>query len=225
MHCSLWRPANCCHSPVFTGMPILDIKEWKSTAKLKFWLTNRVMWWENSREKLSLILTVITRRSVTIKRGGEWGNATGSVTYLCAEIVLGKHYTAHLGSNDEMSSCHGDQVAQPRRTRRTRKCNSFPLGCHSRNTKDGKNNINNTAITIQHCSVSTELSVQIQKIKESGKDVFKDIANEPETLNGPHFTPEELLFTFVMRQKVGPHLHSSLDWNLKAACFSIILSG
>lgn len=87
----------------------------------------------------------------------------------------------------------------------------FSLGCHFRNTKDGKNNINNTAITIQHCSVSTELSVQIQKIKESGKDMFKDIANEPETFNGPHFTPEELLFTFVVRQKVGPHLHSSVD--------------
>lgn len=113
------------------------------------------------------------------------------MTYLCAEIVLGKHYTAHLGSNDEMSSCHGDQVAQSRRTRRMGKCNFFPLGCHSRNTKDVKININNTAITIQHCSVSTELSVQIQKMKESGKDMFKDIANEPETLKGPHFTPEE----------------------------------
>lgn len=35
---------------------------------------------------------------------------------------LGTHYTAHLGSNDEMSSCHGDKVLQHPRTPRTWKC-------------------------------------------------------------------------------------------------------
>ncbi len=41
------------------------------------------------------------------------------------------HYNAHLGSNDEMNSCHGDQALQNPRFPRTGKCH-FSLAATQR---------------------------------------------------------------------------------------------
>lgn len=66
---------------------------------------------------------------------------------------LEKHYTAHLGSNDEMGSCHGDEVLQHHRTPRTGKCNLSSAAAQKQNTS-------------LSCYISTNKSTVFTNVKD-----------------------------------------------------------
>lgn len=76
---------------------------------------------------------------------------------------LGTHYAAHLGSNDEMSSCHGDQALQHPRNSKDVKM-SFFLGCQSGTAKINVNTNYNTS-TCLNCYTTIFMSTMCVRWK------------------------------------------------------------